>query len=107
MCTNADGFQGEPIKINIDWRKKMVYGDVESVDSSIQDAIENLKAMENLVDTKQRDLQDLADTVETAKDKVENVHIQVSDAISALENIEELNTLVTEAVDDADELIDR
>ena len=107
MCTNAEGFQGEPIKINIDWRKKMVYGDVESVDSSIQDAIENLKAMENLVDTKQRDLQDLADTIETAKDKVETVHTQVEDAIGALESIDQLNVLVTEAVDEADELIER
>ena len=107
MCTNADGYQGEPIKINIDWRKKMVYGDVESVDSSIADALENLRAMENLVDTKQTDLQNLVDTIETAKSKVEDVQIQVQDAIGALENIEELNTLVTEAVDDADELIDR
>ena len=47
MCTNADGYQGEPIKINIDWRKKMVSGDVESVDSPIADALENLRAMEN------------------------------------------------------------
>ena len=105
MCTNADGYQGEPIKINIDWRKKMVYGDVESVDSSIADALENLRAMENLVDTKQTDLQNLVDTIETAKSKVEDVQIQVQDAIGALENIEELNTLVTEAVDEADELI--
>ncbi len=107
MCTNADGYQGEPIKINIDWRKKMVYGDVESVDSSIADALENLRAMENLVDTKQTDLQNLVDTIETAKSKVEDVQIQVQDAIGALENIEELNTLVTEAVDEADELIER
>ena len=107
MCINADGFQGEPIKINIDWRSEMVYGDVESVDSSIQDAIENLKAMENLVDTKQRDLQDLADTVENAKSKVEDVHTQVEDAIGALESIDQLNVLVTDAVEDADELIDR
>ena len=107
MCTNADGYQGEPIKINIDWRKKMVYGDVESVDSSIADALENLRAMENLVDTKQTDLQNLVDTIETAKSKVEEVQIQVQDAIGALENIEELNTLVTEAVDEADELIER
>ena len=107
MCTNADGYQGEPIKINIDWRKKMVFGDVESVDSSIADALENLRAMENLVDTKQTDLQNLVDTIETAKSKVEDVQIQVQDAIGALENIEELNTLVTEAVDEADELIER
>ena len=107
MCTNAEGYQGEPIKINIDWRKKMVYGDVESVDSSIADALENLRAMENLVDTKQTDLQNLVDTIETAKSKVEDVQIQVQDAIGALENIEELNTLVTEAVDEADELIER
>ena len=107
MCTNADGFQGEPIKININWRNEMPYGDVDSVDSSIADAIENLRAMENLVDTKERDLQDLADTVETAKDKVEGVHIQVQDAISALEGIDQLNTLVNDAVEDADEIIDR
>ena len=85
----------------------MVYGDVESVDSSIADALENLRAMENLVDTKQTDLQNLVDTIETAKSKVEDVQIQVQDAIGALENIEELNTLVTEAVDEADELIER
>ena len=47
------------------------------------------------------------DTIETAKSKVEDVQIQVQDAIGALENIEELNTLVTEAVDEADELIER
>ena len=107
MCTNADGFKGEPIRINTNWRNEMPYGDVDSVDSSIQDAIENLRAMENLVDTKERDLQDLADTIETAKDKVENVHIQVQDAIGALEGIDQLNTLVNDAVEDADELIDR
>ena len=63
--------------------------------------------MENLVDTKQTDLQNLVDTIETAMSKVEDVQIQVQDAIGALENIEELNTLVTEAVDEADELIER
>ena len=110
MCTNADGFKGEPIRINTNWRSEMFNsyaGDSEQVTSSIKDAIENLKSMETILGDKETDLQNLADTVDTAKDKVENVKIQVDDAIGALESIDDINVLATEAIDDADEVLER